>query len=219
MHAAARTLNWAPIDEAFDRLDPAPSLEFESPQELLRLEGTLLSEEVRRYREARELCGEGRTVIADTGFLGPLTYTLGLVEFGRVPSPVVRSLGRSVRRLLREGSLGVPDLTVYLETTARERARRARVGAGRHPRDLFSRHEAVGAIERRCFRSVLGTALPSRFRVLSAHSSPVRLVWKLGVVVEGASDTSTSPTEALRFVSRLLAPGTPRRRTRGRPNR
>ena len=86
--AAARTFGWRPLAEAFDRLDPAPSLDFDSPRELLRLEATLLAEEVRRYHEARRLTERGATVLADTGFLGPLTYTLGLVERGRAPASV-----------------------------------------------------------------------------------------------------------------------------------
>lgn len=219
VRAAARELNWAPIDEAFDRLDPAPSLEFDSPQQLLRLEGAFLAEEVRRYREARELCDRGRTVLADTGFLGPLTYTLGLVELGRAPPSVARSLGRSVRRLLRARSLGIPDLTVYLETTARERARRARVDRRRHPRDLYLRHEAVGAVERAYFRKAMRDSVPGRVRTLPAHAPPTRLVWKLGILVERASGPPASPAEGRRFVAGLLPSTAPARRPSGRPNR
>jgi hypothetical protein len=219
VRAAASKLGWEPLAEAFDRLDPAPSLEFGSPRELLRLEGTLLSEEARRFREARNLCAQGRTVLADTGFLGPLTYTLGIVTLGRAPESVARTIERSTWSLVRRGALGIPDLTVYLETTARERAGHARADAERHPAALAGRHEAVGAVEQRYFEELFPMALPDRFRSLRARSGPPGPAPTLRALVTEADPAPASRTEALALLSLLRLP-TPdgRRRNRG-PNR
>jgi len=203
VRTAARTLGWRPLPEAFDRLDPVPSLEFDSPRELLRLEGALVTEEVRRYREAFRLCGRGTTVLADTGFLGPLTYTLGLVELGRAPASAGRTLERSVRSLLRAGALGIPDLTVYLHTTADERRRRARAGARHHPVSLFPRHESVGAVERRYFESGFPAVLPDRFRVLRASGRPNDLARRLGALVGGLAPGPASRADGLALLDRL----------------
>jgi len=219
MRVAARTFGWRPLPEAFDRLDPAPSLEFDSPRELLRLEGSLIAEEVRRYEEARRLCERGITVIADTGFLGPLTYTFGLIELGQAPASTGRSLARSVRSLLRRGTLGVPDLTVYLHTTAAERRRRAQSGARRHSSALFPRHEAVGAIERTYFEEVFPAGLPDRFRVLRADSRPSVLARRLQSLAEGTGLVPASRADGLSLVARLPLPARKDRRTEVGPNR
>ena len=112
VRVACHQFGWRPLAEAVDRLDPAPSLEFASSAELLRLEATLLAEEVHRYAEARRWCERGATVLADTGFFGPLTYTLGLVELRLAPRSIADDLARSVRALVSAGRLGIPDLTV-----------------------------------------------------------------------------------------------------------
>jgi len=203
VRAAARALGWAPLAEAFDRLDPAPSLEFRSVAELLRIEGTLLAEETRRYREARELCSRGRTVLADTGFLGPVTYTFGLVELGVVPASAGASLERSARSLVRRGHLGIPDLTVYLDTTERERRRRAQADPAHHPSALIRRHEAVGAFEHRYFATVFAEAIPGRFQSLRARSAPRSLVKELRPLVEGRAPPPASRSEALSLLAHL----------------
>jgi len=204
VRVAARRYGWRPLSEAVDRLDPSPSIEFDSSLELLRLEETLLAEETHRYREARRLCEQGETVLADTGFLGPVTYTLGLVTIGGSPASVGRTLVRSARSLVRRGALGVPDLTVYLHTTARERAARARRDAERHPRRLRARHEAVGRFERMLFEEVLPQVLPGRFFQLRARSAPVSLARHLEAVLSRAG-TARRPSraEALAVVSTL----------------
>ncbi|MGA8091020.1 MAG: hypothetical protein WB984_00755 [Thermoplasmata archaeon] len=218
VRAAARKLGWQPLEEAFDRLDPAPSLEYRSPRELLLLEGTLLAEESRRYREARRLCARGRTVLADTGFLGPLMYTRGLVDLGRAPASVGRTVERSARSLVRRRALGLPDLTVYLETTPSERARRARADPNRHPSILFRRHEAVGGVERRYFEEEFPAARPDRFRTLRARSKPLALVPALRALVEAADPPPASRADALALVSLLRLPAPDGRRKNGGPN-
>lgn len=216
---AARTLGWRPLPEAFDRLDPAPSLEFDSPEELLLLEGTLLAEEARRYREARQLRDRGVTVVADTGFLGPLTYTLGLLELGQARVSVGRSLFRSARAMVRRGALGLPDLTVYLATTAVERRQRAHVSARQHPPALFRRHEAVGAVERRFFEKTFPSALPARFRVLRARGPPTALARQLVTLVEHNRVRPASRDDSLAILTGLRLPAQRRRRPNLRPNR
>jgi len=219
VRTAARRLGWRALPEAFDRLDPAPSLEFASARELLRLEGTLLAEEARRYREARALCRRGHTVFADTGFLGPLTYTHGLVDLGRAPAAVGRAIERGTRSLLRKGALGIPDLTVYLETTVDERTDRARRGARQHPAGLHTRHEAVGRVERRFFEEVFPSALPDRFRTLRGRSAPARLARELAKLVEEAAPSPASRAEGLALVSLLELPARAVRRKKVGPNR
>ena len=84
---AAATLGWVPLAEAFDRLDPTPDLRFRSDRELAELERALLEEDGRRWTLAREIRGRRLTVVTDTGFLGALTYTEGLVVLGVGPAP------------------------------------------------------------------------------------------------------------------------------------
>lgn len=219
VRTAARRFGWVVLPEAFDRLAPAPSLEFDSPEDLLLLEETLLSEEARRYAEARQRCAVGRTVLADTGFLGPVTYTRGLVELGRSPPSVARSLDRSARALLRNGGLGIPDLTVYLVTSERERVRRAERARTDHPRGLFERHEAVGALERRLFETRFPRALPSRFRTLSAESSPATLAAALRRLVAAAPPVPAVQWEGLQLLRTLGPVAAPRRGRNAGPNR
>jgi thymidylate kinase len=219
VRAAARTLGWQPLAEAFDRLDPAPSLEFGSSRELLRLEGVLLTEEARRYREAQRACARGVTVLADTGFLGPVTYTRGLVALGRAPASVEENITRSARSLLRRRALGIPELTLYLSTPAGERARRARADPKRHPTRLFPRHEAVGRIERTYFEQLFPAALPGRFRTLRGDRPRASMVADVRAAVEELTPTPASPADGLVILSLLrTSAGAGRRRNPG-PNR
>jgi hypothetical protein len=155
------------IAEAVDRMDPAPSIDFANVQELRTLEHALLAEEGRRFRDARRLAATGRIVVTDTGFLGPLTYTAGLVQLGRAPPAVLAGLLRDARRLAARGHWGLPDLIVFLETGRAARARHAARDPGGHPATLRDRHEAVGAVERRIYREALGPLFGSRAQVVS----------------------------------------------------
>ena len=219
VRAAARRLGWQALPEAFDRLEPAPSLEYGSSRELLLLEGTLLAEEARRFREARRACARGRTVLADTGFLGPVTYTRGLVELGEAPGSVLRTLEQTARSLLDRGSLGIPDLTVYLDTTARERARRGRSDLGHHPATLVARHEAVGDFERMYFEMLFPAAMPGRFRSLWARTVPRSLVPSLRALVTEVDPTPASRADGLVLLSLLRTMARPGQRRNFGPNR
>ena len=216
---AAHTLGWRALPEAFDRLDPAPSLAFASAPELVQLEARLLAEETRRYRDARRLCAAGFSVLADTGFLGPLTYTLGLVELELAPASLANELVTRARSLVRAGRLGIPDLTVYLRTTARERVDRARAGSSRHPAGLFRRHEAVGRFERRFFERDFSAVRPTGVRILRADGPTVVLARRLGRIVTADRVPPASRGEALALLARLEVPAPEIRRSTGRPNR
>lgn len=216
---AARTLGWTPIAEAYHRISPAPPLEVGTARELLDLEEVLLEEEVRRFAESRRACARGRTVLADTGFFGPVTYTRGLVALGRAPAYVSRLVDRRARSLVRRGALGLPDLSVYLETTRRERARRARDDRPHRPAGLVSRHEAVGAVERRFFVETFPAALPDRFRTLRGSADPTTLVVALRSLVVASHPTPAPPAAAATLLAAL---GPVRAGRRGRnvgPNR
>jgi AAA domain len=217
--SAARRYGWQALPEAFDRLDPTPSLEFHSARGLLRLEGLLLAEESRRYREARRVLRRGGTVLADTGFLGPVTYTWGLVRLGQAPASVARRLEESARVLVERGVLGIPDLTVYLGTTVAERRRRARADPDRHPAALASRHEAVGRVERSLFETALPAALPERFRTLLGRGDPRTLVARLRAEVDSSRPVPASRAEARVVLSRLRPPAGGTRGKNAGPNR
>lgn len=203
VRAAAEELGWQALAEAYDRLDPAPSLEYSSPRELLELERTLLAEESRRYREARRESARGVTVLADTGFFGPITYTRGLVDLGRAPDSVWGAVERSARSLVRRGALGIPDLTFYLESTTTERLRHARADPDRHPKTLAPRHEVVGEVERSYFEDVFSAALPERFRVLNGRAGRRSLIPSLRTVLAELDPTVATRAEGLRLLSRL----------------
>jgi len=216
---ASEGLGWEPLAEAFDRLDPAPSLEFRSPRELLRLEGTLLAEEALRFEQGKRFSAQGKTVIADTAFFGPLTYTWGLVGLGLAPQSVAQGVMRAARALVQKRSLGLPDLTIYLETSARERSRRARAARARHPSTLFSRHESVGQLERRYYTELLPAVLPRRVRNLRGQTSPESLARRLHEVVDGMRWRPATPRETLVSLRILPLLAEDARRSKVRPNR
>lgn len=207
------------LDEAVERIRPVPSLRFASPGELLTLERILLAEESRRYRSALRTALAGGTVIADTGFLGPLTYTLGLVVLGLAPKSVLDQLLRDAASLGRRGGWGLPDAIVYLDTPAAERLRRAARDPRGHPRSLRARHEAVGRVERTLYRTVLAPELGLRFHLVAGRGEPDAVANRLAAIAAQCRPRASSDRDASRvlgliasFASDSLAPSLPRRR-------
>lgn len=192
---------WALLAEAVDRIYPPVSLRFSSPTELLRLERRLLEEEARRFTTARELSAQGETVLADTGFVGPVSYTAGLLAMGRCPSATYLAIVRAASALASGSSLGLPDLSVYLEVPARERARRAAADPDRHPKEFRQRHEDVGLFEQTVFRPWLAVRLPGRVRRLRAIHAPEELA---GRIVRLGRDTRPLRDPAGRLHGLLL---------------
>lgn len=169
------------LAEAWERMRPSPSLRYRSRAELLRLERRLLAAEGRRFLRARRLAWAGRPVVADTGFLGPLTYSAGLA---RVPREfdVVRPLVAEAVTGVAAGTLGTADLTVYLDATARTLERRQARSRETHPDDLARRHRRVAAVERGLWtttggaRRVSAEASPRTVAAAIARALPVRTV-------------------------------------------
>jgi len=166
------------LPEAYRRLRPRPSLAFRSDGELARLEAELLEGEARRYLRAGSWGGPG-PVVADTGFLGPLTYTWALVRSGRAGASVLPPLVARAAAMARTGRWGLPDLTVYLATPARERSRRVALDPVGHPPDVAGRHEAVGRLEWTLYRRRIGPVLGRRFRVVDGGGAPEAVVRRL----------------------------------------
>ncbi len=170
--AAAERFGWTFLPEAYDRLRRRPSLAFRSDRALLAIERRLLAEERRRFAEARSLRARGRTVVADTGFLGPLTYSAGLVATGAASPGPWRALRTSIGPGRKRAPLGLPDLTVYLDLPrAARRARVARDPTG-HPPSLARRHESIGEFERRFYREDYAVLLPGRLCFVPASGPP-----------------------------------------------
>src|SRR5579863_9927789 len=146
--ALAARRGWPLIDEAYYRLRPTPSIDFANERELRKIEIRLLDEEARRYREAQQLRRRSPVVLLDTGFVGPLTYTWGLVPDRPFAGRVLDSILRRAARALRQGRWGPADLYLYIDVplaTARQRSKHARAT---HPVALGQRHWTVGRRER-----------------------------------------------------------------------
>jgi hypothetical protein len=172
---AARKRGWTVVPEAYRRLVPTPSLDYRSPAGLLRLERSLLEEDARRFAEARARARAGATVLADTGFLGPLTYTWALLRTGAAPPSVLASLVEFAHALHDRGAWGLADAYVYLDTPPALRSARARSDRAGHPATVAARHAAVGALERQFSRERFAPLLGSRFRWVTGRG-PVALV-------------------------------------------
>lgn len=207
VRAARAAYGWSALSEAFDRLDPRPSLEFASSRELLATERRLLREEGRRAGEANRGRARGDVVVADTGFWGPLTYAAGLVALGRAERSVLVALGKEASA---PGALPcVPDLVVYLDASAAARHERARRDRAAHPAVLEPRHAAVGAFERSFFVRTVPSVLPGAVRRIRALGPPEGLAARLRRVVDELPGVPGSPPEprsvARAVVSALLA--------------
>ncbi|MGB6501800.1 MAG: hypothetical protein WBG19_10490 [Thermoplasmata archaeon] len=200
---AAPLFGWVALAEAYDRLDPRPRIDVTAPAALARVERILLDEEGRRWQAARALVAEGRTVIADTGFLGPITYSAGLVEMGAAPASLKRDVVTRARALARSGRWGLPDLTIWLATEETERRRRAIADPVRHPPQLADRHERVGRFESRFFAEGLPTVVPRRVRRLSGDRPVAAVVAGLRRTARAARPLRAGEGPALRVLDLL----------------
>lgn len=206
VRALAELGGWTPIDEAFYRLRPRPSLRFASQRELLRLERRLLAEEGRRYREARELSELGRPVVADTGFLDPVSYTAGLLALGLASATTFHATLAAARREAEAGGLGVPDLAVRLAVAGATRQRRTSLDPTGHPRAFRARHEAVGRVESDAVTPALARVLPGRVRIVPAEGAAddvARRVEALAARTRPLRDPGAAALRALEAIDRL----------------
>ena len=203
--AAVAALGWVPLAEAYDRIDPRPDLRVPTPSALARTERTLLAEEGRRWRAARALRDRGATVIADTGFLGPLTYTRGLVALGRAPERLLGELVGRARAMAERGEWGLPEAIVYLTTRPATRRGRASRDPARHPARLRERHEEVGAVEQQFYRQ-LGRWYPARVRFLRAEEPAPLLAARLPACLRRVPPAGWGPAAALRVLVGLAPP-------------
>ena len=171
-----RALDAEVLPEAYARLRPRPSLAFANDRALLRLEERLLEEDGARYRDADQIAGGGGSVIVDTGFFGPLTYTRALLTLGLAPAGPFRSIVRTARSLQERYLWGAPDRILWLDTAASTRERHVRSDPTGHPPALADRHERVGAEERRTYFGALARPLGSRLRAIDAEGPADRVV-------------------------------------------
>ncbi len=217
----AQRPGWRALDEAFYRLRPRPGLGYRSSAELVALELRLLAEERRRFGEALRLAEAGVSVVADTGFLDPVDYTAGLVHLGLAPPGVLRPVLARARSFVRDGALGVADLTVHLQVSRRVRAGRVASDPRGHPRAFRERHELVGSMVARTVRPSIARALPGRVRVLRAFDRPAVLVARIERLAARTSpwaDPSAAAERWLDVLERLVREPAGRRRS-GSPRR
>lgn len=163
------------LREAYDRLGRTVPLGYSTRAELLRIEETFLLDESRRYTEAVQAKRLGFTTIADTGFLGPLTYAAGLVRELQDPFDVRAPIVRELEGLHRRARWGLPDLHVYLDAPPRVRRQRATLDRAGHPEEFIARHETVGQYERRFWLTTGRRYLPGRVIVVQS-AGPVDTV-------------------------------------------
>jgi len=193
--AVAARLEATVVPEAFRRLDPPPSLEFVTEDGLAELEWGLLEEDARRFEEAHRAAASGELVLADTGFLGPITYTAGLVELRAAAGRTLGALVARARALAEDGRWGVPDAVLYLATSPHAQFARARGDPVGHPARLAARHVAVGEIERRLYRDRLAPLWGGRFREVSGDGGRDPVVDRVADAVRGVvAASSRGPT-------------------------
>ncbi|MCI4335828.1 MAG: AAA family ATPase [Thermoplasmata archaeon] len=215
----AARLDAAFLPEAVDAMAPTLSLDFRTLPQLRRLERALIDEEARRYRVARRTIARGRDVVADTGFFGPLTYSVALAQWDRrwdvVRSVLLRTVGH-----ISTGSLGLPQLCLYLDADGRTLQRRTAADPIGHPAALTLRHQILAPLERRYWE----TSGTRRWSRVDARGPRARVL----DVVESRCRNFREPTpvgrevrftEALSFVSGALAIDRHPRRALQRPRR
>jgi len=212
--SVGRAQGWTVIAEAYRRIVPTPSLEYGSPEELIRLETRLLEEDARRYREARAAAASGGVVLADTGFLGPLTYTWGLVEDGQTPFACLAALVDQARSLAGRSEWGSADLYLYLDTPREVRAERARATAGGLSPRVVERHQRVGELEREFYVGEFASEVEDSFQRVAADRSPEEVVRAVVDAVHASARHAPSPpsTEELLALFGGALPPSPRAR-------
>ena len=215
---AAAAFGWAALAEAYDRLDPPPDITVPTVSALARTERALLAEEGRRWRTAVALRNRGATVVADTGFLGPLTYTHGMVVLRTAPPALHTELVGRARAMAARGRWGLPDLILCLTSRTATRRLRTERDPARHPASLRERHEAVGRVEQRFYRQ-LRRRYPGRVRFLNAEGSVDAQVARLPRILRGVLPRRHPTADALRVLGHLGPPAvrTIRRGRRRRP--
>jgi len=213
--ALARRLDAELLNEAYDLIEPLPSLSFSGPAELERLERTLLGIEAERFVRSERARREGRTVVLDTGVFGPLTYTSGLARIDPRYSGVLRRLAELARRRVRAGSLGLPSVTLYLDLGEPALARRLAGSPRTHPAVWQERHRAVGRWERRLWTWVYPRIAPGHLAVVRAGGSPSQVLDRLELRLSrmGSAGAVRAAT-ALRTVRAFAVRPEPDRETR-----
>ena len=206
------------IAEAYARLRPRPSLALGSPAHLRALELALLREDARRLRAARRRAAAGSTVLLDTGALGPLTYTAGLVRLGAADPRLLDRLLREAAALRGRGGWSLPDAVVFLETPVAGRRRRAALDPAHHPAPLRSRHARVGAWEARFYRSTLAPLLGRRFLRVAGRGPPDEVAERVAAAIARGPASRTPPALELRVLAALARVGARARRPRPRGN-
>ena len=213
--AAGASTGWTVIPEAYRRLVPPPSLDFRTAGELLRLERTLLEEEARRYREAFDRARAGATVIVDSGFLGPLTYSFALVRAGTAPVGVLTSVITEARALGERGEWGLADAYVYLDVPPEVRAVRAAADPAGAPAELAARHRAMGSIERSFYLDRFAPRWGPRFRVLPAARPPAPVAEDLVRIVREFASIPRATVRLEDGLALLADPRAPEGKARG----
>jgi hypothetical protein len=192
------------LPEAYERLRNPPSLAVPDRARLWRVEHRLLREEQRRYREAVQRRSAGVVVLADTGFLGPLTYCIGLARLdpGR---NVVAPLWTEYEHAVAAGRLGMPDLTILLEAPGPTVRDRAAADPTHHPPAWADRHARIGRFERALWTGPIGQRLGGRLRRISATGPPDRVALRLQHLLgDGRLPPALPPEAAVRRLGAVL---------------
>jgi thymidylate kinase len=206
------------LAEAFERLDPRPSLEYRTLAELKALELRLLEAEIARFQEAERLRSTGRPVVLDTGPWGPLTYTWGLREAVESPWDVVSDVVAQARAHAGLERFPLPELTIYLDVPERVAEARSASDPEGHPAGLRDRHRRVARFERLLYQQMFPEILPARFLSVAGEARPGQIALDLADRLEGMGPIpNSSAAEADRLLDAFtgasadVAPAAPRR--------
>jgi hypothetical protein len=193
------------LAEAYDSVGHPPSLEYRSPEELRGIELELVRLDLARFAEATRLRRSGELLYLDTGFLGPLTYSLGIAKTMGIRWDVSSDVIGIVSERLSRGAWGIPDLTLYLDADPVVVASRASGSPETHPPRLAARHAVVGAWERRCWKETISAAAPDRVAVVPADGSIPAVVRRILETVRRSPATGNARRREASEVVRALA--------------